>query len=421
MYEKLILPNGVRIVSEAMPYVRSAAVGIWIGVGSRDEKAGENGAAHYIEHMLFKGTDRYSASALAAVMDGIGGQINAYTTRESTCFYARVLDTHLDTAIDLLSGMFFDSLFAQADVESERGVIQEEIDMYDDTPEDLAVERLLSKCFRGPLGRPVLGRPSTLANMTGESLRAFKAAHYRPDRIVISLCGSFTDSHIQRIADCFSQLEPGKAPKPKRAVYTPAFFIKKKATEQNHLCIGFPGLTTAADDRFSLGILSTVLGGGMSSRLFQAVREQHGLCYSIYSFHAAFQDTGFFGIETALGAETEEKALRIIFDEVRRMRDEGVTQEELDRAREQAKSNLVMTMESTSSRMNKLGNGELFLGCSLDIEELIKRYNAVTREQVLTTAQKILDISQLSFSAVGRVGSVADYIERLHAIKGANK
>lgn len=415
MYEKLILPNGVRIVSEAMPYVRSAAVGIWIGVGSRDEKAGENGSAHYIEHMLFKGTDRYSASELAAVMDGIGGQINAYTTRESTCFYARVLDTHLNTAIDLLSGMFFDSLFAQADVENERGVIREEIDMYDDTPEDLAIEGLLARCFRGPLGRPVLGKPATLANMTSESLRAFKETHYRPDRVIISLCGSFTQEHIQRIAEQFSRLEKGKAPKPKKAVYTPALFIKKKKTEQNHLCLGFPGLTTAAEDRFTMALLSTILGGGMSSRLFQAVREKYGLCYAIYSFHAAFQDTGFFGIETALGAETEDRALRIIFDEVRRMRDEGVTQEELDRAREQAKSNLVMTMESTSSRMNKLGNGELFLGRSMDLEELIERYNAVSREDVLQTAQRVLDLSQLSFSAVGRVGSSAEYQERLAA------
>ena len=382
-------------------------------MGSRDEKAGENGSAHYIEHMLFKGTDRYSASELAAVMDGIGGQINAYTTRESTCFYARVLDTHLDTAIDLLSGMFFDSLFAQADVENERGVILEEIDMYDDTPEDLAVEGLLARCFRGPLGRPVLGKPATLANMTSESLRAFKETHYRPDRVIISLCGSFTDRHIQRIAEHFSRLEKGKAPKPKKAIYTPALFIKKKKTEQNHLCIGFPGLTTAAEDRFTMALLSTILGGGMSSRLFQAVREKYGLCYSIYTFHAAFQDTGFFGIETALGAETEDRALGIIFDEVRRMRDEGVTQEELDRAREQAKSNLVMTMESTSSRMNKLGNGELFLGRSMDLEELIERYNAVTREDALQTARRVLDLSQLSFSAVGRVGNSAEYQERL--------
>ncbi len=415
-YEKQVLSNGVRIVSEAMPHVRSAAVGIWIGVGSRNERASENGAAHYIEHMLFKGTDRYSAAALAAAMDGIGGQINAYTTRESTCFYARVLDTHLDMAIDLLSGMFFDSLFAQADVESERGVIQEEIDMYEDAPEDLAVERLLAKCFRGPLGRPVLGKPSTLAEMSGESLHAFKELHYRPDRIVISLCGSFTDAHIQRIADRFSRLGAGKAPKPKRAAYQPALFVKKKAIEQNHLCIGFPGLPVTAENRLSLSILSTILGGGMSSRLFQAVRERCGLCYDIGSFQAAFQDTGFFGIETALGADTEARALQIIFEEIRRMRNDGVTQEELDRAREQAKSNLVMTMESTSSRMNRLGSGELALGRSPSIEEQIERYNAITREQLSETAQSVLDISQLSFSAVGRVGTAVQYQEQIAAL-----
>jgi predicted Zn-dependent peptidase len=409
MYEKLTLPNGVRIVFEHMPHVRSAAVGIWVGVGSRNEAAAENGSAHFIEHMLFKGTDQYSAGELAAQMDGIGGQINAYTTRESTCFYARVLDSHLDTAIDLLCGMFFDSRFDQGDVESERGVILEEIGMYDDSPEDMAVERLMAKCFPGALGRPVLGRPATLKAMTGDSLRAFKARHYTPDKLVISLCGSFTDAHIEHLRAWFQGMACPKCPAVRQGRYTPAMTTKRKATEQNHLCLGFPGIASDSDRRFALNLLSTVLGGGMSSRLFQTVRERHGLCYSIYTFSASFADTGLFGVATALGKETEQRALGLIRDELHRIQDEPVGQDELDRAREQVKSSVVMALESTSALMNKLGSSELVLGTCLGPDELIARYDAVMRQDVLDIARELLDFSRASFSAVGRVGAPEEY------------
>lgn len=409
MYEKITLPNGVRIVFEHASHVRSAAVGLWVGVGSRSEAASENGSAHFIEHMLFKGTEKYSASELAALMDGIGGQINAYTTRESTCFYARVLDTHLDLAIDLLSDMFFESKLAQEDVESERGVILEEIGMYDDSPEDVTVERLFAKCFRGPLGRPILGRAKTLNAMTGESLRDFKNRHYTPDRIVIALCGSFSDAQLEHIKSRFAHMEPSPSSPPAKGAYAPALLTKKKATEQNHLCFGFPGIVAGDGRRFAVNLMSTILGGGMSSRLFQSVREKNGLCYSIYSSSSSFADTGIFNIETALGRETEEKALGLILDELRRIRETAVSPDELDRAREQVKSNVVMSLESTSARMNKLGSGELVLGYSLGPDELIERYDAVTREDILAVCQSIFDFEKLSFSAVGRVGAAESY------------
>lgn len=409
MYEKITLPNGARIVYEKMPYVRSAAVGIWIDVGSRFETAVDNGAAHFIEHMLFKGTNKYSAAELAGLMDGIGGQINAFTTRDSTCFYARVLDSHLNMAIDLLSDMFFDSRFSQEDVENERGVILEEIDMYDDSPEDLTVERLFAKCFKGALGRPILGKPSTLKSMTGESLREFKENHYKANRIVISLCGSFEDSHLMMIHDRFSNMDkPGKVAHQK-GNYAPAVTVKRKQTEQNHLCIGFPGLRYSSEERFAMQLMSSILGGGMSSRLFQTVREKFGLCYSVYSFSASFSDTGFFGIATALGRETEVKALGLIKDELYRIRDDMVTDEELFRAREQVKSSLVMALESTSSRMNKLGTGELHLGSSMSPDEIIARYDSVTKQGILSVAQRIIDFERVSFSAVGRISPIDVY------------
>lgn len=415
MYEKITLDNGVRIVSEKMPQVRSAAVGIWVGTGSRYEKSSENGSAHFIEHMLFKGTQRHTASELAEVFDGIGGQINAFTTRESTCFYARVLDSHLDTAINLLSDMFFESKFRQEDIDNERGVILEEIDMYDDSPEDLVAERLLAKSFRGALGRPVLGKPRALEAADRDSLLGFMAANYSAPRTVIALCGSFTDDHLRLIGDRFSRMQKTRAVKPQKSAYVQSFTTKRKPTEQNHLCAAFPGLTSSDPERFAFQLMSNILGGGMSSRLFQTIREKHGLCYSVYAFTASFSDTGLFGVQAATGGETEERALRLIMDELRLIIDGGVTDDELHRAREQAKSNIVMTLESTSSRMNKLGSGELFLGGSLTADELIEKYDAVTREDILNVTRRLLRFDEMSFSAVGRVGSEDKYRELLTA------
>lgn len=409
MHEIITLQNGLRIVHEHMPQVRSAAVGVWVGVGSRSERKNEGGFAHFIEHMLFKGTPKHTAGELADIMDGIGGQIDAYTTRESTCFFARVLDTHLDTAIALLGEMFFDSLFAEEDVCSERGVICEEIDMYDDAPEDMVSERLMLRSFPGPLGRPILGTKRTLAGATGAALRAFKARHYTPDRVVVSLCGSYTDAHLQRIAEGFGALPSAKAPKVKSAGYVRSFTLKRKATEQNHLCLGFPSLAGNDERRFALHTLSSILGGGMSSRLFQSVREKNGLCYSVYSFSASHADTGLFGITTALSRDSELKAIALILEELHRICDSGITESELSRAVEQAKSSMILALESTSARMNRLGSSFTALGRCLTPDEVIERYDAVTTEDVLTLAREIFDEKNMSFSAVGRVADEAVY------------
>jgi len=409
MHELVTLPNGLRIVHEHMDSVRSAAVGVWVGVGSRFESPGENGSAHFIEHMLFKGTAAHTAGELADIMDAIGGQCDAYTTRETTCFYARVLDTHLDTAIDLLGEMFFDSRFDEADVASERGVVFEEIDMYDDTPEDLVSERLFLRSFPGALGRPILGTKRTLRAMTGASLRDFMVRHYTPDRVVVSLCGSYTDLHLARIAARFSALETRKSPPFRPAAYTQSFTLKRKATEQNHLCLGFPGLAGNDGRRFALHVLNSILGGGMSSRLFQSVREKHGLCYSVYSFTASHLDAGIFGVATALARENELKALGLILDEIARLRDKGVTAEELSRAAEQAKSGMILALESTSARMNRLGSAYTALGMCLTPDEVIARYDAVTRDDVLALARELLEPDKASFSAVGRLADGETY------------
>ena len=412
MVEVTTLPNGVRLVTEAMTSVRSAAVGIWVGVGSRYERAGEEGSAHFIEHMLFKGTDRSTAAELAGRMDAVGGQVNAFTTRDTTCFYARVLDSHLATASDILAEMFFDSLFREEDVVSERGVVLEEIDMYRDTPEDLVVEQLLRKVFPGPLGRPVLGRPAALKAMTGAFLRAFKEREYSPERIVVSLCGSFTDADIARLGDRFSRMAPGRPGRFRKTAYTPGVVLKRKATEQNHFCLTWPGLPEGSEERFAWQVLSMVLGGGMSSRLFQTVRERHGLCYSISSFTASFADTGIFGVTTAVGRGSEEKALSLVRQEIDRLLDSGITEQELSRSREQIKSGVVLSMESTSARMNRLGSAMLYQGRCLTADEIIERYNAVTAEDVLALARRTFTPEGLGFSAVGRLADPERYLRQ---------
>ena len=315
------LPNGVRIVTEPMDTVRSAALGIWVGGGSREEAPSESGAAHFIEHMLFKGTQRRSAQDIARETDAIGGQMNAFTTKECTCFYGRVLDSHLPQALDILFDMVYHSSFAQEAVETERGVILEEIDMYEDTPDDLCAEKLFGAVFQGSaLARPILGSAETLAPMTGEFLREYHRAHYRGDNTVVALSGSFSQEILDELRRRFAAL-PAGAPQPVvPAVYTPAFVVTSKPIEQNHLTLAFPGLDYNSPKRFALQLLSSILGGGVSSRLFQQVRERQGLCYTIYSYGAGHADTGVFCIYTALNKETEAKALATIRQVVDQLR-----------------------------------------------------------------------------------------------------
>lgn len=410
MFEKITLPNGVRILTEPVPYVRSAALGIWVGTGSRHETAGENGAAHFIEHMLFKGTKTRSAGDLAGEMDAIGGQVNAYTTKECTCFYGRVLDTHLPQCTDILCDMFFHSRFDEGDVAVERGVILEEIGMYEDNPEDLCAERLASAVFRGtPLARPILGRRSTLEKMNGDWLRRYMQEHYQPERVVVALAGSYRPADVEELKGRFSGLVSNAVPVGKSARYTPAVTVKKKAIEQNHLTLAFPGLSFSDEGRFTLQLLSSILGGGMSSRLFQQVREKMGLCYAICCYGTCHEDAGYIGVYTALSRETEGQALETIRSVIEEFADRGPTQAELDRAREQSKANVLMGLESTQARMSSLGRGELLLGKVLDEDQVIARYDAVTRQDVRAMAQRLFDFRQSSLSAVGRVGSAEAY------------
>ena len=409
-----LLPNGARIVLEHVPAVRSASLGIWVGSGARHERRDQNGAAHFIEHMVFKGTQRRSARELAQEMDAIGGQVNAYTTKEYTCFYARCLDEHLDRAMDLLCDMVFCSQFREEDVQTERGVILEEIGMYEDNPEDLCAERLMAAVYKGsPLARPILGRKGALEKMTGEWLRDYMAGHYLPGDMVVALAGSFPELTVEELKARLLALPAGKLPPVHAAAYTPAVTLKKKVTEQNHLTLAFPGLPYGDRRRFTLQLLSTMLGSGMSSRLWQEVREKRGLCYSIYTYGAGYAETGVFAIYTALGKETEAQALETICAAVRDFADHGPDPRELDRARELSKANVLMGLESTQSRMSALGRGALLLGQCLTTDEVIAAYNAVTAEDVRDLAQTLFQFPQASLSVVGRVSPEEEYLTHL--------
>ena len=410
MYQPITLPNGARLLLQEVPGAQSAALGFFVGVGSRHEAPRENGAAHFIEHMLFKGTARRSAGQLARDMDAIGGQFNAYTTKEHTCFYGRTLDRHLDEGLDILADMLFHSRFDQGDVELERGVILEEIGMYEDTPEDLVSERLSAAVYRGtPLARPILGRESTLEGMTGEWLARWQRKHYHAGNLVAALAGKFSPAQADSLRDLLAALPSGLPAQSPPVTYRPAVTAKKKAIEQNHLILAFPAPSYLDERRPQVLLLNALLGGGCSSRLFQQLREERGLCYSVYSYVADHADTGLLGIYAAVSRDQEWAALEGARRVALELADHGPSQEEVDRVREQAKANLLMGSESVQARMSHLGSSALLYGRVRETEELLDLYDAVTREQLRDLAGALFRMETASLSAVGRVGSSADY------------
>ncbi len=410
MYEKITLSNGIRVLTEYVEQVRSASVGIWVGNGSRHEPVHLNGISHFIEHMIFKGTDKRSAQHLAIAMDALGGQFNAFTTKECTCYYMKVLDSHIQTGISILADMFLHSQFADSDIELERGVVLEEIDMYEDNPEDTVTEKLFERCFSdGSLGLPVLGTEQTLAAFNNNVLHQYVSTHYRPTDTVIAISGHFNQADLDYICTLFEPMRGSGHNQTNSAAYRPRIILRPKDIEQNHICLGFPGLPCGSKDKYALQILCSIIGGGMSSRLFQTVREQNGLCYSIYSFRSSYQDAGMLSIYTALGKTTEEKAIPLICQVLRDFCKEGPIGDELSRCREQLKANILMGMENTSTRMHQLGQGELMLGRVVQSDELIQQYDAVTSEQIMALAREVLDFNKISISVVGQLSTPLYY------------
>ena len=414
MFDFVTLPGGLRLAGERLTHVRSCTVGVWVRVGSMNELPEENGLSHFIEHMVFKGTQNRSARDIAEEMDLAGGQLNAFTSKECTCFYAKVVDDDLPLAIDVLADLVTAPKFDPVELEKEKGVVLEEIGMYEDTPEDLVSERLAAAVYKGsPLARPILGRASTLAPMTGEWLKTWQREHYRPGSIVVSLAGSFTQAQVDALCVRLGALESGPAPTTGPAAYRPAVTAKKKAIEQNHLLLAFPAPNYLDPRRYQIQLMNAIFGGGCSSRLFQEVREKRGLCYTTYSYVADHADTGLLGVYTALSPELEGEALDAACALLRELAEHGPTQEELERAREQAKASVLMGLESIQARMSHLGTSQLLYGSVLEQDDILDAYDAVTVPQLRQMAEQIFDFSQLSLSAVGRVPPAEEYAQLL--------
>jgi len=399
------LPNGLRVVMESIPFVRSVSFGVWVRNGSRNETPEVNGISHFIEHMLFKGTEKRTALEIADVMDAVGGQLNAFTSKEYTCYFTRTLDTHFDVALDVLSDMFFNSKFDQAEIDKERGVILEEISMYEDTPEDLAVDLLQLHTYpQNPLGMSILGTPETISSFTEDKFRSFMKAKYAPKNVVIAIAGKINEQEVlEKITQAFGQYT-GEADNCMEfeTTYAPGFSLKEKDIEQVHLCMGFPGIKTGIDESYALAAVNTILGGGMSSRLFQKIREQHGLVYSVYSYNASYWDTGIFLVYAALNPTHVQDVLGLIAQEVRGMFTDKINNEQLSKAKEQLKSNFLLSLENAAGRMNSIGRTLLMLNKVITPDELVTKIDAIDLDGFYAVCDKIFKLDQMSLSLVGK-------------------
>ncbi|WP_050614825.1 M16 family metallopeptidase [Bacillus testis] len=392
MIKKYTCSNGARIVLENIPTVRSVAIGLWIKAGSVNENENNNGISHFLEHMFFKGTETRNAKEIAEAFDSIGGQVNAFTSKEYTCYYAKVLDNHASFALNVLSDMFFHSKFDAEELKKEKNVVLEEIKMYEDTPDDI-VHDLLSKAVYGnhPLAYPILGTEKTLSTFTSDTLKQYVHEMYTPDRLVISVAGNVDESFIKEVEALFGQYEGAKQADVQ--ANTPVFHYntlqKKKETEQAHLCLGYNGLPIGDPNAYSLIVMNNILGGSMSSRLFQEVREQRGLAYSVYSYHSGYENSGMVTIYGGTGAQQMDVLFETIQHTIDVFKAEGITEKELKNSKEQLKGNLMLSLESTNSRMSRNGKNELMLGKHRSLDEMVELIDAVTQESVADITDQV--------------------------------
>lgn len=407
MYRKLVLDNGLRVVTERMPALKSVTVGIWVNVGSRDEGAGEEGLSHFLEHMFFKGTKSRSAAQISREIDALGGELNAFTSRETTTFYVKVLDQHVKPALTLLSDIFRQSRFARPEVEKEKQVVLEEIRMVQDDPEDLVQELHAEQAMkRHPLGRSILGRARTIQGLRREQLLRYVRTHYHPQQTVVAVAGSFNLRELTPLLEqSFGTYTQPGVPYMHRwpSDVHGGLVVRRKALEQAHLCLGLPGVALDHKDRYGAYALNALMGGSVSSRLFQEVREKRGLAYSIYSYLSSYSDGGTFTIYAATRSREAARVVELVGREIRRLRAKGVGGEELERTKNQMKGNLMLSLENSQSRMSRLAKDELHQGRYMSLEEMLADIDRVNGEQLLRLAHELFDLSRLSVTALGPV------------------
>ena len=408
MYIYKTLSNGIRIVAEKIPYLKSVSIGVWIGNGSRYEKKEENGISHFIEHMLFKGTYKRDAGEIAGAIDAVGGQINAFTAREYTCFYTKTLDAHAAVAMDVLSDMIFNSKLDENDINLERGVINEEINMYEDSPEDLVYD-LFSQAAWGdtPMGRTILGTKESLDGINSQIMRSFMDTHYTCENIIISVSGNLCEDFFELMEQFFGKIRLNKGkPLMGDEKYRPGSVIRTKDTEQLQLVVGFEGIDIMDESVYSLLVFNNVFGSGMSSRLFQNIREKYGLVYSICAGHSAYLNTGTFDISAGMSAENAKQVAYLICEEVKRVKRDKLSKDEVDMAKEMLKGSYILSYESTGARMQGAGRSLLLNKPIYTQEEALRKIESVSVDSVAQIIDRVLDTDTMSTAAVGRIDTL---------------
>lgn len=397
-FQRTILPNGVRVVTETIPSVRSISVGVWVHTGSRDEQAGEEGICHFIEHMVFKGTERRRMHQIARRMEFVGGYLNAFTGKEYTCYFARALDEHLGRAIDTVCDLVLEPTFPEKELQKEKDVVIEEMKMYEDAPEDYIFDLFEAEIYAGhPLAHPVIGMPETVQGFTRPQLLDFMDQHYTPNQIVLAVAGNARHADVVRLAEqAFART--ARAPQD-RTLVTPNGFSAKQVVahrpiQQAHLVLGTRTIGVRHPNRVAVSVMNTILGGGMSSRLSQNIREKYGYCYNIYSFLNLHIDTGDFGVYMGTDPSKVARSKKLIFREFEKLRQEPVSGRMLSQAKNQVKGSMMLAQESMSNRMMRIGRQELYFERYTTLDKVIEEVEAVTAADVQAMAQEILDPAQ---------------------------
>ena len=405
MCEEFVLSNGLRVVAEYIPHFPSVSVGLWIGAGSMYETKEECGLSHFVEHMLFKSTENRTTKEIAVEMDALGGQVNAFTSKECTCYYAKVIAEHLPRAMNLLSDLLLHAKMDEEEFEKERGVILEEIAMCEDTPEDLVYD-LLAEAYFGdhPLARPILGTHEQIASVSRQALMAFRQKHYRPDNTVLAIAGQFDIEAFKAMAEkeLGSWQAQGETHEPEAVTGCDSVVKrKKKDIEQVHICLSYPGVGQDDDDLFPLTVMNNLFGGGMSSRLFQHIREEMGAAYSVYSYPSTYTNCGTLTIYAGTSPDLAQEVVDALHAEIRKLLEEGVTDEEFAMAKDQLKVSYVLGLESSSSRMSSIGRSKLLRGRAVDPQDVVRKIEAVEKEDVERVMKRIFS-QKCAASIVGR-------------------
>lgn len=417
---KTILPNGLMVLTESMPHMRSVSMGAWINSGSRDEPANENGLSHFVEHMVFKGTTTRSAQDIAREVDSIGGNLDAFTGKETVCFNIKVLDENMPAALSVLSDLILNPRFSESDLEREQGVILEEIKMDEDNPDYLVHETFTQNFWKNhALGRPILGTVKTVSSFNQSVVIDHHRRRFTPHGMVFSAAGNLDhDQFLEAVDKKFGSLDPGAqtSSEPKLQPTTNAHITlkKKRSLEQVQMCLGVPAPAVNDENRFAIYLLNSMLGGGMSSRLFQSIREQEGLAYSIYSELSPFRDAGAFSVYAGMSLDKTERVLELTLLELRRLKQHAVTEGELKRAKDQMKSNMVLGLESSSSRMSNLARQQMYFGRFFTVNEVINEIDHVTAEHVQQLANFLFRPELIALTLLGNLGSMK--IERSHLV-----